>query len=146
MGSADATHYPDRPRVAVGAVVFKEAAVLLVQRGQPPAEGYWAIPGGSVQIGETLQQAAEREILEETGVVIRAGEPVFTFDVIEKDARGRVRFHYVIVDLAAEYAAGRLRAASDASDARWVSAAELRHLRVSATTLKLLADRFGFRG
>jgi ADP-ribose pyrophosphatase len=146
MGSADATHYPDRPRVAVGAVVFKEAAVLLVKRGQPPAEGYWAIPGGSVQIGETLQQAAEREILEETGVAIRAGEPVFTFDVIEKDARGRVRFHYVIVDLAAEYATGRPQAASDASDARWVSAAELRHLRVSATTLKLLADRFGFKG
>jgi ADP-ribose pyrophosphatase len=144
MGATDAAHYPDRPRVAVGAVVFKQDAVLLVRRGQPPAEGCWAIPGGSVQIGETLQQAAEREILEETGVVIRAAEPVFTFDVIEKDAQGRVRFHYVIVDLAAEYAAGSPRAASDAADARWVSAAELRAMRVSATTLKLLADRFGF--
>jgi ADP-ribose pyrophosphatase len=146
MGATDAAHYPDRPRVAVGAVVFKEQAVLLVRRGQPPAEGCWAIPGGSVQIGETLQQAAEREILEETGVVIRAAEPLFTFDVIEKDAQGRVRFHYVIVDLAAEYAAGSPRAASDAADARWVSAAELRAMRVSATTLKLLADRFGFGG
>jgi len=75
MGSTDSTQYPERPRVAVGAVVFKGGDVLLVQRGQPPAEGTWAIPGGSVRIGETLPQAAEREILEETGVIIRATEP-----------------------------------------------------------------------
>jgi 8-oxo-dGTP diphosphatase len=146
MGSNDSAHYPDRPCVAVGAIVFKQDAVLLVQRGQPPAEGYWAIPGGSALIGETLQQAAEREILEETGVVIRAAEPVYTFDVIEKDSEGRVRFHYVIVDLAAEYVSGTPRPGSDAVDARWVSAAELRRLRVSAKTMRLLADRFGFGG
>jgi ADP-ribose pyrophosphatase len=146
MSSTDSTHYPERPRVAVGAVVFKENAVLLVQRGQAPAEGSWAIPGGSVQVGETLQQAAEREIREETGVVIRAAAPVYTFDVIEKDAEGRVRFHYVIVDLAAEYVAGTPRPASDAVDARWVSAGELRRRKVSPATLGLLKDRFGFGG
>jgi ADP-ribose pyrophosphatase len=128
----------------VGAVVFQEGAVLLVQRGQPPAEGSWAIPGGSVLIGETLRQAAEREILEETGVVIRAADPIYTFDVVERDAEGRVRFHYVIVDLAAEYVAGTPRAASDALDARWVSPADLQRLKVSPSTLKLLAERFGF--
>lgn len=146
MGSTDSTHYPERPRVAVGAVVFKEGGVLLVQRGQAPAEGSWAIPGGSVRVGETLQQAAKREILEETGVVICATEPVYTFDVIEKDSEGRVRFHYVIVDLAAEYVAGTPRPASDAVDARWVSPAELRRRKVNPATLKLLKERFGFGG
>jgi 8-oxo-dGTP diphosphatase len=144
MGSSDSTQYPERPRVAVGAVVFKGGDVLLVQRGQPPAEGTWAIPGGSVRVGETLQQAAEREILEETGVIIRATEPVYTFDVIERDVEGRVRFHYVIVDLAAEHVAGSPRPASDAVDARWVSAAGLRRRKVNPATLKLLKERFGF--
>ena len=97
--------YPGHPRVAVGAVVFKDERVLLVRRGQPPSEDLWAIPGGSVEIGETLQEAAEREILEETGIKIRAGEPVFTFDVIERDRTGKIRFHYVIVDLVADYTA-----------------------------------------
>ncbi|MCU0601082.1 MAG: NUDIX hydrolase [Desulfobacterales bacterium] len=144
MGLSDSTHYPERPRVAVGAVVFKEGAVLLVQRGQAPAEGSWAIPGGSVRVGETLQRAAEREILEETGVVIRAAAPVYTFDVIERDAEGRVRFHYVIVDLSAEYVAGTPRPASDAADAGWVSVDELQRRKVSPETIGLLKDRFGF--
>lgn len=142
--ASGSNYYPDRPRVAVGAVVFKEGAVLLVQRGQPPAEGSWAIPGGSVRVGETLQRAAEREILEETGVVIRAAEPVYTFDVIERDAQGRVRFHYVIVDLAAEHVKGTPRGASDAADARWVSAAELSQLKVSPHTRTLLKERYNF--
>jgi 8-oxo-dGTP diphosphatase len=144
MGLSDSTHYPERPRVAVGAVVFKEGAVLLVQRGQAPAEGSWAIPGGSVRVGETLQRAAEREILEETGVVIRAAAPVYTFDVIERDAEGRVRFHYVIVDLSAEYVAGTPRPASDAADAGWVSVDELRRRKANPETIGLLKDRFGF--
>ena len=82
--------YPDAPRPAVGAVVFKDDAVLLVQRGNSPSRGMWAIPGGSVHLGETLQAAAEREIFEETGVVIRAGDPVLVFESIEKDQRGAV--------------------------------------------------------
>lgn len=142
--ASDSNHYPERPCVAVGAIVFKEDSVLLVQRGQPPAEGSWAIPGGSVRVGETLQQAAEREIREETGVVIRAADPVFTFDVIERDEYGRVRFHYVIVDVAAEHVEGTPRAASDAADARWVSASELPRLNVSPHTRVLLRERYNF--
>lgn len=136
--------YPNAPRPAVGAVVFKDDAVLLVLRGNPPAQGMWAIPGGSVRLGETLQAAAEREILEETGVVIRAGEPVLVFDVIQKDAQGSVRYHYVIVDLAAEYVSGELLAADDAADARWVREDELAKLTVNPATRRLLAERFGF--
>ncbi|MBN2688089.1 MAG: NUDIX hydrolase, partial [Deltaproteobacteria bacterium] len=92
--------YPDRPRVGVGAVVIKERKVLLVRRGIPPSEGLWAIPGGHVELGETLQETAEREILEETGIVISAGEPIHTFDLIERDESERIRFHYIVVDVA----------------------------------------------
>ena len=137
--------YPEMPRPAVGAVVFKDDAVLLVKRGKAPACGVWAIPGGSVRLGETLQAAAEREILEETGVVIRAGEVVLAFDTIQYDDHGEIQFHYVIVDLAAEYISGDPRAADDAADARWVRAEELDRLDVNPATVKLLAERFGFQ-
>jgi 8-oxo-dGTP diphosphatase len=136
--------YPCRPVLAVGAVVFKDGRVLLVQRGRPPAKDLWAIPGGGVELGETLQQAAEREIKEETGVIIRAGEPILTFDLVERDPAGRVRFHYVIVDLAAAYVSGEPRPADDAAAARWVSAAQFGNLALSTKTRELLNTRFGF--
>jgi ADP-ribose pyrophosphatase len=136
--------YPERPRVAVGAVVFKRGRVLLVERGKPPSAGTWAIPGGSVRLGETLKQAAEREVLEETGIRIRAGEPVLAFEMIETDDTGRVSFHYVIVDLAAEHLDGEPQAASDAAAARWVSPDELPRMNVNRTTRELLAKRYGF--
>lgn len=136
--------YPDAPRTAVGAVVFKDRAVLLVKRGKQPALGIWAIPGGSVKLGETLQLAAERETREETGIVIQAGQPVFVFDVIERDAAGNVRYHYVIVDLAAEYVTGDPRPGDDATDARWVTPEELANLSVNSATRRLLEERFDF--
>ena len=139
-----ANDYPGHPRVAVGAVVFKDGCVLLVRRGQPPAEDFWAIPGGSVEIGETLREAAEREILEETGIRIRASKPIYTFDVIDRDADGNVRFHYVIVDLAADYVGGEPKPGDDALEARWVSANEINELEVSAPTLKLLKTKYNF--
>ena len=111
--------YPARPCVAVGAVVFKDDRVLMVRRAKPPAQNVWAIPGGSVEIGESLREAAEREILEETGVTIRALEPVYTFDVIERDGSGGIRFHYVIIDLTAEYLRGVPMAGAKAWVARW---------------------------
>ena len=136
--------YPGNPRVAVGAVVFKDECVLLVRRGQPPAEDLWAIPGGGVEIGETLREAAERELLEETGIQIRALKPIYTFDVIDRDTDGKVRFHYVIVDLAADYVDGEPQPGDDALEARWVSAKEINDLEVSPATLKLLQTQFGF--
>lgn len=136
--------YPDAPRPAVGAVVFKGDAVLLVQRANPPSQGMWAIPGGRVRLGETLQAAAEREILEETGVVIRANAPILVYDVIQTDGRGVVKYHYVIVDLAADYVSGDPRAGDDAADARWITVDELSRIKVNPATRRLLAELFKF--
>ena len=138
--------YPANPCVAVGAVVFKDKKVLLVRRGKPPAMDLWSIPGGSVHLSETLQQAAEREILEETGIVISAQEPIFAFDYIERDQQGRARFHYVIVDMTAIYISGEPNAGDDAAEARWVSPEELSFIRVNSTTRRFLKTQFQFGG
>ncbi|MDP2840437.1 MAG: NUDIX hydrolase [Syntrophales bacterium] len=135
--------YPDHPWVGVGAVVLRQGRILLVRRGVQPAQGLWAIPGGGLRLGETLQAGAEREILEEKGITIRAGAPLFTCDSFEKDGDGRIRFHYVIIDMAADYVSGEVKAADDALEARWLSPAEIRNLPATKTTLKLL-QQIGF--
>ncbi|RTZ97951.1 MAG: NUDIX hydrolase [Deltaproteobacteria bacterium] len=136
--------YPPHPLAGVGAVVFHDSRVLLVHRKNPPARGMWAIPGGKIRLGESLQQAAEREILEETGITIMAGEPIFTFDMIDRDATGRVRYHYVIIDLAATYIRGQINAGDDAVSAAWVSAGKMASLSMSPITVRLLRDQFAF--
>jgi 8-oxo-dGTP diphosphatase len=134
----------DTPQVGVGAVVFHNGAVLLVERRNPPCANEWAIPGGKVRLGETLQQAAEREILEETGIRIKAGEPVYAFDLIETDATGNVQWHYAIIDLQAEYLSGEVRAGDDAIAAAWFGPEDLARITVNTTTRQLLCSRFGF--
>ena len=136
--------YPDQPCVAVGAVVFHDDRVLLIRRGQPPSQDLWAIPGGKVGLGETLQEAAEREILEETGVIIHARRPIFTFDLLEKDEEGRIRFHYVIVDLIADYVDGQICAGDDAKEVRWVRPNEIHQMSINPRTMSLLLNEFGF--
>jgi ADP-ribose pyrophosphatase len=130
--------YPDAPRLAVGGVVIKDDRVLLVRRGKPPAFGEWAIPGGSVELGETLQQAVERELREETGVTVRAGEICHTFEAVKRDGGGRVRFHYVIIDLIADHVSGEPVPASDVTEAAWLTSGDLTGRSVNATTLELL--------
>ena len=136
------TIYPDAPRVAVGAVVIHGEKVLLVLRGQPPAMGKWAIPGGSVKLGETLQAAAERETFEETGLRIIAGEIIYAFDIIVRDAAQGVQYHYVILDLRAEPLdpSQPLQPGDDALEVGWFGLEELDELDipVSETTYALL--------
>jgi len=130
--------YPSEARVGVGAVVLHEQHVLLVRRARPPQDGVWALPGGKLDLGETLQQAVEREVREETGVQVRAREVVHAFDLVERDLDARVRFHYVVVDLRADYVAGTPAARDDAADARWVALAVLDRLQLHPETAALL--------
>ena len=141
--ATETREYPGSPRVAVGAVVIHDGKLWMVCRGMPPAAGLWSIPGGMVELGETLQQAAEREILEETGLVVRAGEPIYSFEIIDRDQQEKVRFHYVIIDLVADLVGGELQkqGGDDAREARWFSFDELKNLPMSDMTRKLLEER-----
>ena len=135
---ASKREYPERPVVGVGAIVIKDGRVLLVKRGIQPSKGLWAIPGGSLKLGETLQQGAEREIKEETGVTIKAGDPVYSFDFFDYDGNNRLRYHYVVVDMMGEYISGEPQGADDAQEARWISPEELAGLDVSVNTVRIL--------
>ena len=131
------------PRAAVGAVVIHGGRILLIKRKYPPKKGKWAIPGGSVNLGESLQAAAEREIMEETGLTIEAKKPLHTFDLIERDSKGKILFHFVIVDLLAEYISGTPSPADDVSEARWFGPDEIDGLDITNDTKKLL-HKMGF--
>ena len=113
--------YPDRPIVAVGAAVCWGERVLVVQRAREPSFGVWTVPGGMVDLGERLQEAAVREVREECGIEIEAGPVVEVIDNIVRDDEGRVRFHYTIVDLAARYVGGDLAPNDELMDAAWIT-------------------------
>jgi len=130
--------YPLQPIIAVGAVVVHQEQILLIRRGKEPAQGEWAIPGGRVELGETMREAAVREVMEETGISIRPGELVYSFETIESDSDDRIRFHYVIFDFMAEYQSGEPHAQDDALDARWVSATDIHTYHLNAKTRDLL--------
>jgi ADP-ribose pyrophosphatase len=128
----------NRPTAAVGVVVFRDDRVLLVRRGRAPSRGVWAVPGGAVEAGETLAVAAEREVREETGVIVKARHPVHAFDVISRDVDGEIEHHYVVVDLLADYVGGEPVAADDAAEAAWVSVEQIGELAVSEETARLV--------
>jgi 8-oxo-dGTP diphosphatase len=134
--------FPSRPIVGVGAVVIENDRVLLVKRGRPPLMGEWSLPGGAVEVGETLASAIQREVHEETGLLVRVGPLVEVLDRIHTDADGRVEFHYVLVDYLCTVAGGQLEADSDAADARWASRQELAALGVQVITRGVIAKAF----
>ncbi len=115
--------YPQAPLVGVGAVIVYQDRVLLVRRANEPLMGQWTLPGGMLELGETLAQGVAREVREETGLEVEAVELVEVLDRIHREA-GRVRFHYVIADYLCRVTGGTLRAASDAGAVRWVERAE----------------------
>jgi 8-oxo-dGTP diphosphatase len=131
--------YPSVPLVGVAGVVVRNGCVLLIQRGREPSRGQWSVPGGRLHLGERVRDGVEREILEECGVRVRAGELLSVADLIQQDDEGRVRYHYVLVDLAAEYLSGEPRPASDALAARWVPFDELPALEIPDRMRNLLA-------
>jgi len=117
--------YPDRPLVGVGAVIVENGRVVVVRRAHEPLKGEWSIPGGVLELGETLRSGVAREALEETGLTVEPGEVLEVFDRIVHDPEGRTQFHYVLIDFLCSRMRGELRAGADASEARWITAAEL---------------------
>jgi len=131
--------YPDRPFVGVGAVVVDGAArVLLVKRRFPPLAGEWSLPGGAVDVGETLQECVVREMREETGLEVEVGAVIEVFDRIMHDAAGRVEYHYVLVDYVCRPVGGALTAASDVADAMWAEAAALPDYRLTEKAMAVI--------
>lgn len=111
--------FPARPIVGVGVAVLRDGRVLLVRRGKPPNEGAWSLPGGAQELGETAEDAARRELLEETGLIVGRLHLAANVDSIHRDPDGRVRWHYTILDFAAEWAGGEARAGGDAAEVAW---------------------------
>jgi ADP-ribose pyrophosphatase len=117
--------YPQWPIPSVHAITFREGKVLLARRAHPPSEGRWSVPGGMIELGETIQNAAQRELHEECGVEIETDEVVNVADNIVLNESGRIRFHYVVIYLLAHHVSGEAHPNSDVSEVRWVTAREL---------------------
>lgn len=130
--------YPERPIVGVGTVVWHGSDVLLVRRAKPPRAGQWSLPGGAQKVGETIADAARREIREEAGIEVTLGKVIATLDLIERDPEGPVRLHYTLIDFVAEARARDLRAGGDASDARWFELAVLPDLGLWSETIRII--------
>ncbi len=127
--------YPDAPLVGVAAVVFNAAGdVLLVQRARPPRQGQWGLPGGLIDLGETLIDGVQREVREECGIEVEMGDMVAIFEPIHRDEGGEIEYHYVVVDYWARHIQGELRASDDALNAAWVTPGNLDNYALLAET------------
>src|SRR5690349_12903117 len=126
--------YPQCPLVGIGALIVENGRVVLIKRGKAPLLGEWSIPGGMLELGETLRQGAKREALEETGLVVRATELLGVFDRVVPDAEGKIIYHYVMIDFLCERVSGELRAETDAADAQWFTPEEVAKLPLAEDT------------
>lgn len=136
--------YPEAPIVGVGAVVIDGTKVLLVRRGQEPLKGEWSLPGGALELGETLQQGVVREVLEETGLIVVPGGIIEILDRISPgEASGRIRYHYVLIDFVCRVTGGALASASDAEEVRWVERDQLQNgYRLAPVTMVVIEKAF----
>jgi len=134
--------YPETPLVGVGAVVVEDDCVLLVKRGHPPLMGAWSIPGGVLEVGETLREAAVREALEETGLQVQPSTLLGVFDRVLRDENQRTLYHYVLIDFLCRRISGDLRAGGDVDEVRWYRREEIENLSLAKDTAEVIALGF----
>ncbi len=135
--------YPQHPMVAVHPLVLKDGQILLVKRLKEPAKGKWGIPGGRIELGETIYETAKREVLEECSVEISIERLLSADDYIIRDEEGRISYHFVLVYMLARYESGDVKAQSNAADARWFASDELAELD-SHPRLRAVLTKAGF--
>ncbi|HET7892227.1 MAG TPA: NUDIX hydrolase [Candidatus Sulfotelmatobacter sp.] len=134
--------FPEVPLVGVGAIIIEDSRVLLVKRAHPPLQAEWSIPGGVLEVGELVREAAIREAREETGLTVEPRELLGVYDRILRDPAERVQYHYVLIDFLCRRVAGDLSAASDAAEVRWFTRAQLPPLRLAEDTLDVINKGF----
>ena len=130
--------YPEQPLIGVGALIVASGRIVLIKRGHAPLLGEWSIPGGMLELGETVRQGTEREALEETGLRIRATELLGVFDRVVLDDAKRILYHYVLIDFLCQVVSGELQAAGDAADARWFTLEEVQALPLAFDTAEVV--------
>lgn len=138
--------FPELPLVGVGAIIIDGDRVLLVKRAHPPIQGQWSIPGGVLEVGEMIREAAVREAREETGLIVAPGELLGVYDRILRDPEHRVQYHYVLIDFLCRPIGGELVAASDAAEVRWFEREELPSLNLAEDTQDVIRKGFELLG
>jgi 8-oxo-dGTP diphosphatase len=134
--------YPGRPIVGVGGVVISDGRALLIRRGSPPLVGQWSIPGGMLEVGETLLEGVRRELGEETGIEVRVLDLIDVFERIELDGSGRTRYHFVILDYLCEAVRGEPRAGSDVTAVAWAAPTEFERYSLTPTATRVILRAF----
>ncbi len=134
--------YPERPILGVGALIFDNARILLVERGREPLKGYWSLPGGVLETGETLKDGIRREVLEETGLHVDPYDIAEIFERIMPDSTGRVEYHYVLVDFLCRVEGGSMQPADDVSAVQWVDIAHLGDYILTEGTREVIEKLF----
>lgn len=134
--------YPQRPIVGVGGVVISDGRVLLIKRGHPPLEGQWSIPGGTLEVGETLTDGVQRELAEETGVEVRVLDLIEVFERILRDQQGAIQYHFVILDYLCEVVSAEARAGSDVKDVAWATEKQLVEYSLTPTATRVILKAF----
>ena len=132
--------YPERPHLGVSVAVWRDGEVLLVKRGRAPFAGFWSFPGGGVELGERLEEAARREVREEAGIDVAIVRQIDRAEIIARDGDGRIERHYVLIVFAGRLIGGELRAGDDAAEARFVPVSDFARLNLTEDTRRILAD------
>jgi 8-oxo-dGTP diphosphatase len=138
--------YPERPIIGVGGVIISGGRALLVRRGAPPLQGQWSIPGGMLEVGETLIEGVRRELAEETGIDVEVLDLLDVFERISRDAFGKPQYHFVVVDYLCKALRGDARAGSDVSDVAWAAASELEKYSITKTATRVILKAFELAG